>query len=162
MKRITLGSALAIATLATSACVTSPYDGENIASSPTTIIPKISGYGTADEQTVDIYAKDASGNFQWVTDTETGGIGWTWDGSQWWAWSITNYNLASQYWHDKPGGCGKTATLKATIGGYNAVSVDQEYADCFDLSQNTSEFLAACQSANSPEITIDTCGALCC
>lgn len=154
-------SAAIVAALAC-ACIASPYDGETVASNPTTIIPEISGWGTEGGQTVDIYAKNSSGTFVFVTSTNTSSTGWSWSGSNWYTWGLTNYNLPLAYWTDKPGGCGRTATLKAVIGGYNAITVDQPFNDCWDYNMTVSEFLTACESDNSPEVTIDTCGALCC
>ena len=144
------------------ACISNPYDGENIASFPTTTIPEISGWGTAAGQTVDIYAMNASGTFEWVTSTTTSDIGWAWDGTTWYQWEITGYSLPAAYWSDKPFGCGKKATIRAQIGGYFGVSVDQPFLECWDFGQTTTEFLETCQSDNSPDVTIDTCGALCC
>ena len=46
--------------LSTSACIAQPYDGEEIASHPTTIIPHIDGYGTELGQTAHIFALNAS------------------------------------------------------------------------------------------------------
>ncbi len=145
-----------------SACIAKPYDGETIASNPTTIIPRIQGWGTASGQTVTLFAKNASGGFDELDDTTTGGPGYSWAGSTWYSWSFENYNLPAAYWTDKPGGCGKKATIRAKIGNYNAYSLDQPHASCWSLSQSTNDFIEACVSDNSPDVTIDTCGALCC
>ncbi len=157
-----LSSVLLGLTGLTAACIAVPYDGENIAPNPTTIIPELSGWGTAPSQSVKILAKNAAGGFDEVTSTTTSTFGGTWDGALWYAWKIEDYNLPAAYWTDKPGGCGQTATLRTRIGDYNGYSVDQPFYSCWSINQTTSEFLAACQSDNSPDVTIDTCGALCC
>ena len=143
-------------------CIAKPYDGETIASHPTTIIPRMEGWGTSPGQPVKILAKNASGAFVEVTSTTTQATGWNWDGTTWYSWHIDNYNLPAAYWTDKPGGCGKKATIRAKIGNYNGYSLDQPHVDCWNISQTTNEFIEACVSDDSPDVKIDTCGALCC
>lgn len=154
-------SAIAACALA-SACVTEPFDGENVASSPIVVLPKIAGWGDLPGQSVTIYAKNAGGGFDEVGDTSTVTSGLNWSGKTWYSWQILNMSLPTAYWTNKPNGCGRTATLKAQIGDTFAASLDQPYDGCWDIDQTVEEFLVACQSDNSPNITIDTCGLLCC
>lgn len=145
------------------ACIASPYDGEVVAQNPTTIIPRLAGYGTALGQSIEIRAKNASGTFDLVDDSAvTGGYGWTWAGATWYAWQIDDFNLPSAYWTDKPGGCGRTATLRTKVGDYNGYSMSQDFVNCWDPFQTSDEFIDECVSDNSPDVTIETCGALCC
>ncbi len=48
------------------------------------------------------------------------------------------------------------------MGDYNGYSMNQEFANCWDPYQTSEEFIDACVSDNSPDVTIGTCGALCC
>ena len=153
---------LALAPLFT-ACMAEPYDGEVVANNPTTIIPRISGYGTALGQPVQIRAKTASGGYDLVHDSAvTTGFGWTWAGATWYGWQIDNFNLPAAYWTAKPGGCGYTATIRAKVGNYSGYSMNQEFASCWDPLQTSDEFIDECVSDNSPDVRIETCGALCC
>jgi hypothetical protein len=160
-KSIAQLAGFAVASLLT-ACIAEPYDGEIVAQNPTTIIPRMQGYGTAAGQDVTIFARNASGTFVEVTSTTTGSTGWSWAGSTWYGWVIDDFNLPLAYWTDKPGGCGRRATLRTQIGNYNGYSVDQPFASCWSPTQTANEFIDACVSDESPNVTIETCGALCC
>lgn len=161
MRRITL-LPLVLAALLT-ACIAEPFDGELIANNPTTIIPRISGYGTALGQPVEIRAQTASGGFDVVHDSAvTTGYGWSWAGGTWYGWQVDNFNLPAAYWTAKPGGCGTTATLRAKVGDNIGYSMSQAFIDCWDPFQTSSEFIDECISDNSPDVTLETCGALCC
>lgn len=161
MKR-PLALPLIVSLLLAAGCVASPYDGEIVAQNPTTIIPRISGYGNDNPQTVYIYARDASGDFDEVTTAMTTSTAYTWAGTTWYPWQLDNYNLPLEYWTNKPGGCGRRATLRVKIAGYNAQSFDQPFASCWEPEYSIAELQAECGSANSPDIRIETCGALCC
>ncbi|MBL4688513.1 MAG: hypothetical protein JKY37_28245 [Nannocystaceae bacterium] len=145
------------------ACIAEPFDGEVISQNPTTVIPRLSGYGTSLGQPIEISAKNASGGFDVVHDTAvTTGVGWTWAGTVWYGWQIDNFNLPAAYWTAKPFGCGETATIRAKVGDRNGHSLKQAFIDCWDPYQAVDEFINDCVSDNSPDVTIETCGALCC
>ena len=145
-----------------SACMAEPYDGEVIASHPTTIIPRISGYGNSTGLAVEVQAKNASGGFDVITTTTTGGTRWTWAGDSWYAWDVHDLDLPAAYWTDKPGGCGQKATLRSKVGNNFGYTFDEPFVTCWDPFLTATEFWDACGSDNTPEVTIETCGALCC
>ena len=145
------------------ACIAEPYDGEVIANNPTTIIPRISGYGPQLGQPIEILAKTAAGGFDVVHDSAvTTGYGWTWSGATWYGWQVDNFNLPAAYWTAKPNGCGYTATLRAKVDGDTGYSMGQAFIDCWDPFQTSDEFVDECISEDSPDVKIETCGALCC
>lgn len=144
------------------ACVAQPYDGELVASYPTTTIPHLNGWILDANTQVQIQAKNAMGTFVQVTTATSAATGWNWDGSTWYYWNADGFNLPLAYWTDKPGGCGRRATLRVKVGDYYAYSLDQPWSACWDYDQDVGEFLDTCMSSNSPNVTIETCGALCC
>lgn len=148
--------------LAFGACTAKPYDGELIANHPTTVVPQVWGWATAADAIVELQARNAAGTFVTLTTIHAGSTGFTWSGSTWFQWTINNLDVPAIYWSDKPGGCGKRATLRAKFGEFYGVSLKEPWADCFDFSMTTTDFLNTCASSSSPDITIQTCGALCC
>jgi hypothetical protein len=153
---------LAVCLLALAACISQPYDGEVVANHPTTIIPHVSGWILDPSTQVQIQARNSGGTFVQVATATSAASGWVWDGDTWFSWNIDNLNLPSTYWTDKPFGCGQRATLRVAVGANFAVSLDQPWSECWDYDQDLSDFLDACMSDDSPTVTIETCGALCC
>lgn len=148
---------------AATACIATPYDGEIVANRPTTIVPRISGYGNAANQEVELFAKDpATGTFVSFTATTTGTRRFRFDDVDWFSWQLDEVNIPTRFWTDRPGGCGKQVTIKAEIGTWTATTFDQPFAECFDPTMSITELTETCGSERSPELTIKTCGALCC
>jgi hypothetical protein len=151
-----------IVLLAFTACTARPYDGELIASHPTTVIPQVWGFTTVASGSVQVQARNTSGTFVTVTTVTAASSGWSWNDTTWYQWSISNLNLPAAYWTDKPGGCGRRATLRAKFGDYYGISLKEPWGECFDFSMTTADFVDTCSSEDSPDIVIETCGALCC
>lgn len=144
------------------ACVASPYDGEVIANGPVTVVPNINGWALDPNQQVKIQARNSGGSFVQIGTTTSASSGLTWDGVTWYAWDLDNLSVPAAYWTPKPFGCGTQATLRVQLGTNYAYSLDQPWSECWDYESNTSEFIENCVSDNSPTLTIETCGALCC
>ncbi|MBC8066852.1 MAG: hypothetical protein IAG13_00845, partial [Deltaproteobacteria bacterium] len=148
--------------LTLAACVAEPIDGEVIANFPTTTVPTINGWALDPNLPVAVQARNSSGTFVEIATTTSAPSGWSWDGSTWYGWSISNLVVPAAYWTPKPFGCGTRATLRVEIGDFYAQSLDQPWAECWDPEGTLSDFLDNCTSDNSPLLTIETCGALCC
>jgi len=144
-------------------CVATPHDGAIVANHPTTVIPSLNGFGTNPGELVTVYAKNGSGVFEAVATTTTASTGITWSNDEWYYWSISNLDLDSAYWEPKNGGaCGAKATLKVKTGSVYTVTLKEPFSECFDYDMDAEEFVEECHSENMPELTVQTCGALCC
>lgn len=151
-----------LALVALVACIAEPYDGEVIANNPTTTVPVINGWHDVANAEIQILARNSGGTYVHIATATSASSGWVWDDVTWYYWEIENVNVPSTYWFAKPGGCGTFTTLRADVGPAYAVSLHTPWASCWDYDQTVNEFVDLCVSDTSPDLRVETCGALCC
>jgi hypothetical protein len=158
-------AALGAALLQCAACVSDPYDGQIISSSPTTTIRHVGGY-TTETGTIGIYAKNSSSGWEQVaTATVNTGMSYPWAGLTWYPWSVNDVQVPSHLWRTGPSGAnggGARATLKASTPVGDYVSLSKPWGSCFDPNQTIEQFLTKCMSSRSPQLDVLTCGAFGC